>query len=100
MAERLELVPPTVRPLHWLLCEAADRLYSPRPPRRVWATEDTFRTIANGGLAGDVLIAVAALATAHCWRVSEAASVRLVDLATPYRVMYYDLKVRNEYITA
>ena len=29
MAERLEVVPPTV-PLHWLLCEAADKLYCPR----------------------------------------------------------------------
>ena len=65
MAERLELILPTVQPLHWLLCEAADRLYCPRPPRQVWATEDTFRTIAEGGLAGDVLTAVAALAAAR-----------------------------------
>ena len=100
MAERLELVPPTVRPLHWLLCEAADRLYRPRPPRRVWATEDIFRTIADGGLAGDTLTAVAALAAAHCWRVSEAASIRPADLATPYRVRFYDFNVRNKYITA
>ena len=43
MAQRLELVPATVvpatvRPLHWLLCEAADRLYCPRPLGRVWGT--------------------------------------------------------------
>ena len=87
MAEQLELVPPTVRPLHWLLCEAADRLYCPRPPRWLWATKDTFRTIADGGLAGDVLTAVATLVAAHCWRVSEVASIGPV-------------KVRNKYIMA
>ena len=100
MTERLELVPATARPLHWLLCEAADRLYCARPPRRVWATKDTLRAITEGGLAGDVLTAVAALAAVHYWRVSEAASLRPVDLETPYRVTFYDFKVRNEYITA
>ena len=53
-----------------------------------------------GGPAGDVLTGVAALAVAHCWRVSEAASLRPVDLETPYRITFYDYKVRDEYVTA
>ena len=47
-------------------------------------TEDTFCTLADGGLTGDVLTAVAALVAARCWRVSEVASIRPIYLATPY----------------
>ena len=100
MVERPEPVPTTFRPLHWLRCEAPHKLCCPRPPKGVWAEEDTFRSIAVGGPADGILTAVAALAAAHCSRVSEAASLRLVDLETLYRITFYDYKVRDQYVTA
>ena len=102
MCETLGIVDTVVIPLHWAICKAADRAYAHPPPQRVWANAHTLQRLdaRTSGPFGKAVVAVACLGTALCWRVSEAASVRPTDLATLWRVAFYDQKTQRRWNTA
>ena len=102
MCETLGIINTVVTPLHWAICKAADRAYAHPPPRRISANAHTLQTLdaRTSGPYGTALVALACLGSALCWRVSEAVSVRPADLATPWRVAFYDQKTQHRWITA
>ena len=97
MCETLGIVNTVVTPLHWATCKVARRAYAHPPPRRVWANAHTLQVLdaRTSGPFGTTVVALACLGKALCWRVSEAASVRPTDLATPWRVAFYDQKTQR-----
>ena len=102
MCETLGIVDTVATPLHWAICKAADRAYAHLPPRRIWANAHTLQVLDTRTLGpfSTAVVALACLGTALCWRVSEAASVRPTDLATPLRVAFYDQKTQRRWVTA
>ena len=97
MCETLGIVDTVVTPLHWAICKAAERAYAHPPPRRIQANAHTLQVLdaRSSGPFGRAVIALACLGTALCRRVSEAASVRPANLATPWRVAFYDQKIQS-----
>ena len=102
MCDTLAIVGKVVTPLHWALCTVADRAYAHPPPKRIWANVHTLRTLdaRTSGPHGTAIVALACLGSAMCWRVNEAASVRPADLATPWRMAFYDQKTQRRWVTA
>ena len=102
MCETLGIADTVVTPHHWAICKAADRAYAHLPPRRIWANAHTLQVLdaRTSGPFATAVVALACLGTAPCWRVSEAASVRPADLATPWRVAFYDPMSQRRWITA
>ena len=102
MCETLGIIDTVVTPLHWAICKAADRAYAHPPPRRIWTNAHTLQLLdaRTSGPFGTAVVALPCVGLALCWRVSEAASVRPSDLATPWRVAFYDEKTQHRWITA
>ena len=91
-----------VNPLHWAICKAADRAFTHPPPRPILANAHPLQVLdaRTSGLFGTGVVVLACLGTALCWRVSEVASQRPTDLATPRSVAFYDQKTQRRWITA
>ena len=85
MCETLGIVDTVVTPLHSAICKAAERAYAHPPPWRICANAHTLQVLdaRTSGPFGTAVVALASLGTALFWRVSEAASVRQADLASP-----------------
>ena len=85
MAEKLQLLRPTVGPIHWAIVAGAGRAYNSEPGQQVWGTLGMLRAMATA-VRTDTDLAVLALAVfcaCHGLRVGEAANIRRADVSQP-----------------
>ena len=102
MAEKLQLLRPTVGPIHWAIAADAGRAYNSEPGQQVWGTLGMLRAMATA-VRTDTDLAVLALAVfsaCHGLRVGEVASIRRADVSQPGWVSFYDRKTKRRWIPA
>ena len=102
MAEKLQLLRPTVGPIHSAMAAGAGRAYNSEPGQQVWGTLGMLRAMATA-VRTDTDLAVLALAVfgaCHGLRVEEAAGIRRADISQPGWVSFYDRKTKRRWIPA
>ena len=85
MAEKLQLLQPTVWPIHCAIAAGAIGAYNSEPGQQVWGTVGMLRTMATA-VRSETNLAVLALAVfsvCHGLRVEEAASIHRADVSQP-----------------
>ena len=92
LVEKLGCIPPTVRPVHWLMARGAATTTAAPRPTQVWAELVTLRLMArNIGTTLDwFCLGLAVISFATLLRVGEAASVRPVDIWTRCTLGFFD----------
>ena len=102
MAEKLQLLRPTVGPIHWAIAAGAGRANNSEPGQQVWGTLGMLRAIATAVRTETDLavLALAVFSACHGLRVGEAASIRRVDVSQPGWVSFYARKTKRRWIPA
>jgi len=102
MCEKVGILPPTVRPIHWAMSAGADKLYQRPSPSPTWATPAMLHLMAQQlrDSWDFVTIGMAVLSVVLLLRVGEASSIRLSDLSTPRRIAFFHSKRANRRVTA
>ena len=102
MAQKLQLVRPTVCPIHWAVAAGAGRSYNSEPSQHVWGTLGMLCTMAMA-VRSETDFAVLALAIfsgCHSLRVGEAASMCKTDVKQLGWITFYDRKTKRRWIWA
>ena len=90
MREKVGILPPTVRSIHWAMAARANRMYQHPSPSPVWATPAMFAHMSDQ--AHDpwdfITVGMAVLSTTLFLRVGEAVSIHLADISTTCRVSF------------
>ena len=101
LAEKLGCIPPTVRPVHWLMARGAATTTAAPRPTQVWAELVTLRLMARNirTTLDWFCLGLAVISFATLLRVGEAASVRPVDIRTRCTLGFFDDKKDDDWAT-
>ena len=101
LAEKLGCIPPTVRPVHWLMARGAATTTAAPRPTQVWAELVTLRLMARNirTTLDWFCLGLAVISFATLLRVGEAASVRPVDIRTRCTLGFFDDKKDDDWVT-
>ena len=85
MAKKLQLLRPTVCPIHRAIAAGAGLAYNSEPRQQVWGTLGMLRTMATAVRSETdfAVLALAVFSACHGLRVGEAASIRRTDVSQP-----------------
>ena len=100
-SEKLGCIPPTVRPVHWLMARGAATTTAAPRPTQVWAELVTLRLMARNirTTLDWFCLGLAVISFAALLRVGEAASVRPVDIRTRCTLGFFDDKKDDNWVT-
>ena len=102
MARKLQLLRPTVCPIHCAIAAGAGWAYNSEACHQVWGTLGMLRTMATAirSVTYFAVLALAVFSVCHGLRVGEAASMRRADVSQPSWIGFYCSKSERRWIPA
>ena len=102
IAEKLQMLRPTICPIHQAIAAGDGRSYNSKPGQQVWGTLGMLHAMATAVRTETDLavLALVVLSACHGLRAGEAASVCTTDVSQPGWISFYDRKTKRRWIPA